>query len=154
LNVGLSGFEVYDTLRDDYGIQIEFGDAANILAILSAGDTRLTVERLVASLAEIKRLRSGPRTDMLDHEYITPQVATSPKSAFYASKKTVPLTDSAGAVSGEFVMCYPPGIPIVAPGEIITREIIDYILYARQKGASLTGAEDMSFHTINILTER
>ena len=153
LGIGLSGFEVYDMLRDDYGIQVEFGDAANILAIISPGDTQLTIERLVASLAEIKRLHAGPAAGMFDHEYIAPDVRMSPKSAFYADKKALPLSGSAGAVSGEFVMCYPPGIPIVAPGEMITREIVDYIRYARQKGASLTGAADMSFETIQVISK-
>jgi arginine/lysine/ornithine decarboxylase len=54
--IGLAGIEVYDILRDDYGIQIEFGDIANILAIISVGDKKLSLERLISSLSEIKRL--------------------------------------------------------------------------------------------------
>ena len=151
LKLGLTGFEVYDILRDEYSIQIEFGDVANFLAIISVGDTTLSIERLVASLAEIKRLRSGRKADMFDHEYISPEVKMSPKKAFYSTGRSIPLSESAGAVSGEFVMCYPPGIPIIAPGEIITEEIISYILYARKKNAQLTGAEDMSLEHIKIL---
>lgn len=151
LDLGLAGFEVYDILRDEYAIQIEFGDVANFLAIISVGDSHLAIERLVASLAEIKRLKSGKRVGLFDHEYISPQVMMSPKQAFYEKKKKVTIKDSIGAVSGEFVMCYPPGIPIIAPGEIITREIIDYILYAKQKGAMLTGAEDLEMEYIKIL---
>ncbi|MGI5848543.1 MAG: aminotransferase class I/II-fold pyridoxal phosphate-dependent enzyme [Christensenellales bacterium] len=151
LNLGLAGFEVYDILRDEYSIQIEFGDVANFLAIISVGDSTLAIERLVAALAEIKRLKPGHRSDMFDHEYISPMVKMSPKQAFYAQKKSVPLNKSVGAISGEFVMCYPPGIPIIAPGEVITKEIINYILYAKQKGALLTGAEDMDMAFIKII---
>ena len=151
INLGLAGFEVYDILRDEYSIQVEFGDVANFLAIISVGDTTLSIERLVAALSEISRLRRGRRSGMFDHEYITPVVCVSPEKAFYADKKSVPLENSVGAVSGDFVMCYPPGIPIIAPGEMITKEIIDYITYARSKGALLTGAEDMSLEFINIL---
>jgi lysine decarboxylase len=88
---------------------------------------------------------------MFDHEYITPIVKVSPEKAFYAKKQRVSLAESVNTVSGEFVMCYPPGIPIIAPGEVITPEIISYILYAKQKGALLTGAEDMRIENINIL---
>ena len=151
LGLGLAGFEVYDILRDDYGIQIEFGDVANCLAIISVGDSTLRIERLVAALSEIKRLRAGKQANMFDHEYISPDVRMSPKQAFYAKKTKAALQDSAGKVSGETVMCYPPGIPVVAPGEMITQEIIDYILFAKDKGALLTGTEDMRLASINIL---
>ncbi len=151
IKLGLAGFEVYDILRDEYSIQVEFGDVANFLAIISVGDTTLMIERLVSALAEIKRLSSGRHTGMFDHEYITPIVRVSPEKAFYAKKKSVPLSESVNTVSGDFVMCYPPGIPIIAPGEVITKEIISYIMYAKEKGALLTGAEDMRVENINIL---
>lgn len=151
IKLGLAGFEVYDILRDEYFIQVEFGDVANFLAIISVGDTTLAIERLVAALAEIKRLKPGQHAGMFDHEYITPIVKVSPEKAFYARKKSVPLEESVDTVSGDFVMCYPPGIPIIAPGEVITKEIISYILYAKKKGALLTGAEDMRIENINIL---
>ena len=51
----------------------------------------------------------------------------------------MPIRETAGMICGEFVMCYPPGIPILAPGEMITREIIDYIIYAKEKGCSMQG---------------
>jgi arginine decarboxylase len=151
IKLGLAGFEVYEILRDEYSIQVEFGDVANFLAIISVGDTTLAIERLVASLAEIKRLKSGQHAGMFDHEYITPIVKVTPEKAFYAKKRSVPLEASEDEISGDFVMCYPPGIPIIAPGEVITKEIISYIHYAKEKGALLTGAEDMSLENINIL---
>ena len=77
----------------------------------------------------------------------------SPQAAFYASKRSMPLMDSAGYVCSEFVMCYPPGIPILAPGERITKEILDYIAYAKAKGCSMTGPEDPRIENINILDE-
>lgn len=55
-DIGLAGIEVYDILRDDYGIQIEFGDIGNILAIISGGDRNLEIERLISALSEVKRL--------------------------------------------------------------------------------------------------
>lgn len=150
-DLGLAGIEVYSILRDDYGIQIEFGDLGNILAIISVGDRELELERLVSALAEIKRLYAKDPTGMFDHEYINPEVILPPQEAFYAPKKSVALEDSSGKICSEFVMCYPPGIPILAPGEKITDEILNYIAYAKNKGCSLTGTEDSTIKNINIV---
>ena len=153
-DIGLAGIEVYDILRDDYGIQIEFGDIGNILAIISAGDRALEIERLISSLSEIKRLYSKDKTGMFDHEYINPEVITAPQKAFYSNKKSVPINQSSGMVCGEFVMCYPPGIPILAPGEKITDEIINYINYAKEKGCFMTGTQDMKIENINVVEDK
>ncbi len=150
-DIGLAGKEVHDILRDRYDIQIELGDLANILAIISVGDRTLEIERLVAALSEIKRLYSRDKAGMIDHEYIPPIVDIKPKTAFYAPKRSVPLEEADGMICGEFVMAYPPGIPILAPGERITREIIDYIDYSKEKGCLLTGTEDMRVENINIV---
>ena len=150
-DIGLAGIEVYDILRDEYDIQIEFGDIGNILAYISIGDRIQDIERLVGALADIKRLYSKDKAGMLANEYIAPQVALSPKSAFYAEKKSLPLCETEGYICAEFVMCYPPGIPILAPGEYITKEIIDYILYAKEKGCSMQGTEDIRVERLNVL---
>jgi len=152
-DIGLAGIEVYDLLRDDYGIQIEFGDIGNILAIISNGDRNLEVERLISALSEIKRLHETTKTGLFDHEYINPVLVVKPQDAFYGAKSSMPMNDSAGKICGEFVMCYPPGIPILAPGESITEEILHYINYAKEKGCFLTGTEDMSLNNINVVEE-
>lgn len=150
-NIGLAGIEVYDLLRDDYGIQIEFGDIGNILAIISSGDRNLEIERLISALSEIKRLHEKDKAGLFDHEYINPQIVMGPQEAFYGNKRQVPIADGKGAVCGEFVMCYPPGIPILAPGEMITQDILNHIAYAKEKGCFMTGTQDMTIETINIV---
>lgn len=151
LSLGLAGIEVYDLLRDEYGIQIEFGDLGNILAYLSVGDKTKHVERLISALSEIRRRFKQDNKHMLESEYINPVVVTSPQTAFYAEKISLPLSACAGRVCTEFVMCYPPGIPILAPGERVTPEIIAYIQYAREKGCLLTGPECMDVSRLNVL---
>ena len=154
LDIGLAGIEVYDILRDEYDIQIEFGDIGNILAYLSIGDRAQEVERLVSALAEIRRRFQTDGTGLLSQEYIDPQVVTSPQEAFYADKCSLPLRETEGKVCSEFVMCYPPGIPILAPGERITAEILDYIEYAKAKGCNMTGPEDPDILRLNVLAGR
>lgn len=151
LNIGLAGIEVYDLLRDEYDIQIEFGDLGNILAYISIGDRIREIERLVSALYEVRRRFSKSKSDLMSHEYIDPQVAVSPQDAFYADKESLPIRETEGRVCSEFVMCYPPGIPILAPGERITKEILDYIEYAKEKGCSMTGPENPDIERLNVL---
>lgn len=151
LDIGLAGIEVYDLLRDDYDIQIEFGDLGNILAYLSIGDRNQEVERLVSALADIRRRYYKDPSGMLTQEYIDPEVVNSPQEAFYAEKESLPIEDTEGRICSEFVMCYPPGIPILAPGEKITKDILTYINYAKEKGCNMTGPADPEIRFLNVL---
>ena len=151
LQTGLAGIEVYDILRDEYDIQIEFGDLGNILAYISIGDRVRDVERLVGALAEIWRKYRRDGSGLMSQEYIAPEVVVSPQQAFYANKQSLPLRETVGRVCSEFVMCYPPGIPILSPGERITERILDYIEYARDKGCSMTGPEDTEITQLNVI---
>ena len=164
LDIGLAGIEVYDLLRDEYDIQLllrdeydiqlELGDMGNVLAYISIGDRMREVERLVSALVDVKRRYSKDRTGLFDHEYINPSVVMTPQEAFYAPKEEmIPIRETNGRICTEFVMCYPPGIPILAPGERITQEIIDYILYAKEKGCQLTGPEDEKVERLNVIKE-
>ncbi|MBQ4522279.1 MAG: aminotransferase class V-fold PLP-dependent enzyme [Lachnospiraceae bacterium] len=151
LDVGLAGIQVYDILRDEYDIQIEFGDLGNILAYLSIGDRVQEVERLVSALAEIRRRFKGDPSGLMTQEYIEPIVVASPQEAFYAPKKSLPIMETEGYICSEFVMCYPPGIPILAPGEKITADILKYISYAHEKGCQMTGPQDPKIENLNVL---
>jgi arginine/lysine/ornithine decarboxylase len=153
--IGLAGIEVYDILRDRFDIQIEFGDIANILCYISDGDQWKDIERLVSALAEIKR-RDGKavseqKSKLPLSEYIPPDVALTPREAFFAKTARVSLKEAAGHISGEFVMCYPPGIPVLAPGERVTKDIIDYIIYSKEKGSTLTGPQDIEINYLNVV---
>ena len=152
-DIGLAGIEVYDLLRDESDIQIEVGDIGNILAYISIGDRIQDIERFVGALSDIKRLYAKDTKGMLSNEYIAPRVVTTPQKAFYAKKESLPLRQTRGRVCSEFVMCYPPGIPILAPGEVVTEDIIDYIEYAKEKGCSMQGTEDPTVCRLNVLME-
>ncbi len=153
LGVGLAGIEAYDILRDEYDIQIEFGDIGNILAYISVGDSYKDIERLVGALSEIARRYRRGKSGMMRHEYINPQIVLPPQQAFYADKEPLPIQQSVGRICGEFIMSYPPGIPILAPGELITSEIAEYIEYAKDKGCFLTGTEDLDVIYIRVLCD-
>jgi arginine/lysine/ornithine decarboxylase len=151
LDIGLAGIEVYDLLRDEYDIQMELGDIANILAYVSVGDRKSDLERLVSALVDIRRRYKKDKTGMWTQEYINPDLVLTPQEAFYGEKEAVRLEESIGLVCTEFVMAYPPGIPILAPGERITKDIIDYIRYAKEKGCLITGTEDLDVKHLNVV---
>ena len=151
LDLGLAGIEVYDILRDFYDIQTEFGDLGNLLAYVSVGDRERDLERLVAALSDIRRRYKRDKAELMRQEYINPQVVAGPQEAFYAEKQSLPLENTIGSICAEFVMCYPPGIPILAPGERITQDILDYIRYAKEKNCLLTGTEDPSVDTLQVI---
>lgn len=149
--MGLAGIEVYDLLRDEYDIQIEFGDIGNILAYISMGDRMPELERLISALADIRRRFERDKVGLLSQEYIEPRVMMSPQEAFYAEKESLPLRETEGRICSEFVMCYPPGIPVLAPGEVITADILRYITYAKEKGCSMTGPQDEAIERLNVI---
>ena len=97
--IGLTGIEVYDLLRDEYDIQIEFGDIGNILAYISIGDRIQDIERLVGALADIKRLYSRDGKDLIAGEYIQPELVLSPQEAFYSERRSLTLDESVGNLS-------------------------------------------------------
>ena len=151
--IGLTGIEVYDLLRDEYDIQIEFGDIGNILAYISIGDRIQDIERLVGALEDIKRRYEKDGNDLYCGDFIQPESVMTPQQAFYANKKQIPINETGGKICAELVMCYPPGIPILTPGERITDDIIEYILFAKEKGCSLQGTVDPTVSLINVIEE-
>jgi lysine decarboxylase len=151
---GFSGIEVYETLRDEYDIQIEFGDLSNILAIVSFGDRYLDIERLLASLSDIKSTKQANKKTMILHEYIHPSIAMTPQQAYNAKKEIVAIQDSVNRICGESIMAYPPGIPIISYGERISEEVIQMIEYIKANHGFLMGASDNSLQSLKVIKEK
>ncbi|MBQ3015979.1 MAG: aminotransferase class I/II-fold pyridoxal phosphate-dependent enzyme [Clostridia bacterium] len=147
--IGLAGIEVYTILRDKYNIQLEFGDMGNILALCAIGDTEDDHIKLADALYDLREKYAKKESSRFNYEYISPITVVSPRQAFYSKKKNVHISASDGMISADSVMCYPPGIPILAPGELITKEIIEHIVYAADKGCTVSGL--MENGNINVL---
>lgn len=88
---------------------------------------------------------------MLNTEYINRRYLYHRRQHFIQKRHAFQLERHLAAFVPEFVMCYPPGIPILAPGELITDEIIEYVLYAKEKGCSMQGTEDPAVEYLNVL---
>ncbi len=151
-NMGLNGMELYDILRDNYNIQMETGDVYNSLAILSLGDTREAVDSLIDALKDIShKYGKKNRIDYKKIDLHYPEVVLTPREAFYAPKEMVPLDDTLGRISGESLMSYPPGIPVVSYGERINSSVIAQLKLFKASHGIITGMEDPDVNTIKVI---
>ncbi len=152
-DLGITGFDLDMILSNKYHIQMELSDLYNVLAVGSFGDTRENMDRLLDALREISSEYMNENTrkaDFLDIPPIPKQVLI-PREAFNGAKLSVPLADSVGEVSGEFLMAYPPGIPILCPGEVITEEIVNYVQDLKKTGLYVQGTEDPKVENILVV---
>lgn len=156
--LGVSGFDCIDLLNEEYNIQSEMATLTNILQIVTFANTREDMERLVNAMADIseKIHRNGipeqmkplvQHTDLPD----LPQAVLTPREAFYAKTERVPFSQSAGRICTEIVSPYPPGIPILVPGERITQELVDYLRLVNAHGGFINGPEDIRLNTIKVV---
>lgn len=152
-DLGITGYELDTILADKYHIQMELSDFYNVLAVGSFGDTKEGMERLFEALREISSEYFGkkPATpDFLDIPSI-PEKILNPREAFNAVKTDCLLKESEGEISGEFLLAYPPGIPLLCPGEKITKEIIDYVGDLKRANLYVQGTEDPTNTHIRIV---
>lgn len=150
-DLGYSGYQLEKKLRKEYNIQVELSDLYNILSIITLGDRKEDIEALIAALDDIASKSSITKYEGVNIIPETPKMVIPPREAFYSNKKTVDLDASLGKISGEIVTVYPPGIPLVCPGEEISREIIDFIKILKSQNCEIQGPSDPSIDTIKIV---
>ncbi len=157
--LGLSGFALETVLRDDYRIAVEAADPLNIVLNVTYGDRREDVELLVGALRDLAaRYRDGAGeggsaacSGLLAHTPRFTRQALSPRDAFFAPAVALPLAACAGRVSAEMVTPYPPGIPVLGPGEEISAEIVAYLEEAAATGLKVHGPEDRALSTLRVI---
>ena len=147
----LSGRDLEMKLLNEHNIQIEMSDINNIVLIGSVGDSDDAFEKLFNALYNINKEGYKSKTENILLGPIKYQTCTSMRDAYYSEKKTVPLIESRGLISGEAVVPYPPGIPVLLPGELITQEIIDYIELVKAHGIMLSSINDSSGENILVI---
>ena len=155
--LGMSGFDVYDIMHKKYNIQLELSDLNNVLAIISLGDNQTNIDRLIKAfeaLAASTNLYDSEQEDVASlTDLAAPVVKLSPREAFYAEKELVALGASVGRVCGESIMAYPPGIPIIAPGEMITQQVVDVLNKLKASKAFLTDNYDATLEQVLTIKE-
>lgn len=156
-DLGLTGYEVEKWLREKYNIEVELSDLYNILCIISLGDTDVEGDLLVKALADLAD-ECAHRAEKVEPLQVflpdIPVLALTPRDAFYAETEVIPFDESSeGRIIAEFVMVYPPGIPIFIPGEIITKENLSFIQKNLEAGLPVQGPEDDELKTIHVIKE-
>lgn len=150
--LGISGYQLETILALSYNIQVELSDLYNVLAIVSIGDTNESLEKLIFAMVDISR--EYGLVDYMSNTLTIPQVPPSvllPRDAFFSPSRQVEFDKSAGLISAELLMAYPPGIPILCQGEIITEEIIQYVRMLKLSGLDVQGTEDIDVIFIKVV---
>lgn len=158
--LGLTGFQVENELRYRYRLNPESSDLTSIICLVTVGDTQESIERLVTAFTSLSRDRNGSKP-----KHATPLIrstgavvapgiqAMSPRDAFFSRQRALPLEQAAGEISAELVIPYPPGIPVLAPGDVITVEKLEYLKMGAEIGMYISGAADHKLRTIQVVDE-
>ena len=150
---GMSGTRAEAILRKDFKIQVEMADLYNIVALTTIGNHQADYERLVDALRGIAKTTGSIRAEVKTiGAYIKPpELSILPWEALYCEKEHVEASESIGRVCGEMIIPYPPGIPILMPGEMITREAYEYLKLCVQQRIKINGAYDNKLETVCVI---
>ena len=152
INMGLIGYELETILREEYNIQVELSNYYGSLLICTIGNDNDDFKSLETALNEIlEKYRSNKNIEKIEYPNNIPVKKLTPREAFYKEKKSVKIYESVGKICGEYIIPYPPGISLTSPGEIITNEIIDYMLFCKEKGMNVSGLKDSNLGQIQII---
>lgn len=163
--LGLTGVEFERMLRA-YSIEVELVQANHVLVLITIGDTKESVEALIKAVQAVsddvlceaskdtgtndKAVQSLSKDSAL---LPMPQVRVTPRNAMYAHREQVPLSEALHRIAGETIAYYPPGIPCVAVGEVISESVLQYIENRKALGYVPNGADDMTLETIWVIQE-
>jgi lysine decarboxylase len=154
--LGLTGYDVEKWLREKHNIEVELSDLYNILCIITLGDTEVEANLLINALKELADECQHRNERIEPVEVLLPEIpvlALTPRDAFYSETEVIPFEESEGRIIAEFIMVYPPGIPIFIPGEIITKENLHYIRKNLEAGLPVQGPEDDEIKSILVIKE-
>jgi arginine decarboxylase len=156
--LGLTGFEAEEIL-DELGVTAEFATLQNLTFIISLGNTEADIEQLVQGFTTLANHRiKTEKTDLklsqlVWDDFITVgnSVRMSPREAFFAESETLPILETTERICAEIVCPYPPGIPVLMPGEVITQTDVEYLQQIQLIGGFISGCADASLNTVKVV---
>ena len=155
-DLGITGHIAEEWLRHNANLEVELSDLYNILCLVTIGDSKKEINLLINALKRMSQAFDSEATITETNVNIPeiPALAMTPRDAFYAQTESMPLAESEGYICAEFIMVYPPGIPLFIPGEIITQSNIDFIQMNVEAGLPVQGPEDSTLKNIRVIKER
>lgn len=154
-HLGITGYDAENWLRDRFNLEVEMSDMYNILCLITTGDTQESADKLIHALRTMSDEfhSKGEVKELVVKIPEIPHLALTPRDAFYEDTEIIPFKESAGRIIAEFIYVYPPGIPILLPGEVISQENIDYIVDHVEVGLPVKGPEDRSIQYVKVIFE-
>ncbi|MGM1049556.1 MAG: aminotransferase class I/II-fold pyridoxal phosphate-dependent enzyme [Bacillota bacterium] len=154
--LGITGYEAELWLREQYNIEVELSDLSNILCLITLGDTEHEVKQLILALKHMDDTFRKKESAVALTPATIPDASPflmSPRDAFYADTETVLFEQSSGRIIAESIYVYPPGIPILMPGQIISQDVVDYIIRHVEAGLPIKGPEDSTTKEVKVVVE-
>lgn len=161
---GLSGFEVRDLLESAGDVHAEMATLDNVVFIVSFGNTERDIDRLVDTMARIAHEAPGGGASSLvaaaaeagaaAATAALPEQALTPREAFFAPEEAVPFEQAVGRISTEIVAPYPPGIPVIAPGEVVSADAVRIVRAVQAAGGAISGPRDTSLDVLHVVARR
>ena len=150
-HLDINGFELYRLLKEKYNIQIELAETYVIMGILAIGSSKAQMTRLIRALRDISKNHYNKKNQYKRHAFGVefPFQIVRPRSAYHAPGHIVPLKEAVNSISKESIMIYPPGIPLIVPGEVYTKDLINRI--AEYKKLGVTILSDYGADKVNII---
>lgn len=146
--LGLSGFQVYDIFKKDYNIQLELAESYVVLAVVGIGDTDESIDKLVNAFTDLSERfytkNTKPFTIEISAFFEKPKTIVLPRDAYFSPKTILSIDDAEGHICGESIMIYPPGIPLIVPGELITKKIISIYKYYMAQNCVFMNDDDQA----------
>ncbi len=156
--LGMKGSDAERILRFQYKIQAELSDMYNLLFLITLGDNEQDVQNLVKALSDMasNHMKDGYIPEVEDiyatHGYpAQPEQVISPREALFGRTKQVAFEQASGKICAGIVTFYPPGIPILCPGERISEENIEYCRRLQAASLHISGPEDYTLTTIKVV---
>lgn len=151
--LGITGYEADEILHQQLGVTCELPLPNHLTFIITFGNTEADIHKLVQGLTTLSQSPPTSPAPPAPLSPFFPQSPQSPRQAFFAPKITIPITEAKDCICGELICPYPPGIPVLMPGEIITTEAIEYLQQVLNSGGIITGCSDRTLSTISVIVK-
>lgn len=176
--LGITGFEVEEILDEKFNVTPEFASLKTVTFIISLGNTEKDIEQLVKAFTTLAKehrkpfmvkekgleskilsfwnhwqaepLRMGSQAEPRNQDG-NQNLVLSPRQAFFAATETLPIDETINRTCAEIVCPYPPGIPILMPGEVITSAVVEYLLNVKAMGGFISNCADISLCTLKVV---
>lgn len=153
-HINMDGYALYHLLKDDYNVQMELAETNEVMGVLAIGTTKKHIDQLIKALKDISKKHYSPKGKKPPHVYDSsfPYMIIRPRAAFHAPGKVLPLEEVEGEVSKEQIMMYPPGIPLIVPGEVWSKELVNKVSLFRsgkESGSQLVSSYKNGFEVID-----